>query len=664
MEVTKTLLFSRKRLDRDAGESNLNNMTKSETHDIFVAFVNELLAELQARDEHTSWSTQHGCLLGVKCILSKYTQADSAGFHDVLEPVRLQAVESLSHDEVRVRLMAVKLMGVLCMLTDGRFFIVTKPKLLDLLTKDLERHGQEDVEENKSMNSYSSAAEMLHQSAGWRHLETSMKCLQEMMVNSGQNFRDQVDEAMMSLLFKALVHENRFVRETAFGVCAELFVDKSRIDANPALFAITDKIAENIAVGLADNWSQVRLASSKVARNFLVNFEDAEKHFDKLLPRLCLNRYYIADGVRIYCQKSWQEITGGRGIELVEKYIGEVVAYYVTATQANNHAVREAGCHCIAELALKVNPDRTRPYVSDLVKALLDCFKDDSWPVRDAACISCGNLLLQFHNDVRDHQEELFKLFLGNLEDPIASVRAGAAISLGKYARSYGDEVLPVLEKYIRDGFAHVKNQPADAENFTGLDKKPAVFGVVKNLHDPNHTNQVMYSCGSLAPKMGGRKKGGGCMDCHFQRPSKPWERSDGCVYFLVELAQYHPATALALIPDMIKASGHKHYPQHVVFIETICKQLPTLAKFVKKRPFKAHLEGLLDIIFYAVDSETQLTQASGETCMHELSSFLGTNILRGRIEMHRSERVHFYDKLVMTAMSTVDPTSVIPKPY
>lgn len=39
-----------------------------------------------------------------------------------------------------------------------------------------------------------------------------------------------------------------------------------------------------------------------------------------------------------------------------------------------------------------------------------------------------------------------------------------------------------------------------------------------------------MYSCGSLAPKMGRGKRGGGCMDHKFRKPPEPWELADGCV--------------------------------------------------------------------------------------------------------------------------------------
>lgn len=34
-----------------------------------------------------------------------------------------------------------------------------------------------------------------------------------------------------------------------------------------------------------------------------------------------------------------------------------------------------------------------------------------------------------------------------------------------------------------------------------------------------------MYSCGSLAPKMG---RGGGCSDHKFKKDPEPWEFADG----------------------------------------------------------------------------------------------------------------------------------------
>lgn len=69
------------------------------------------------------------------------------------------------------------------------------------------------------------------------------------------------------------------------------------------------------------------------------------------------------------------------------------VQFYVTQSEADNHAVREAACACIAELATKLDKDRVRPHVSKLLDTLKVCFQDDSWPVRDGK-IYCIIILL------------------------------------------------------------------------------------------------------------------------------------------------------------------------------------------------------------------------------------------------------------------------------
>ena len=66
-------------------------------------------------------------------------------------------------------------------------------------------------------------------------------------------------------------------------------------------------------------------------------------------------RYYVAEGVRIYSQETWRQVTQGNGKEYVEEYIKNVVEYYIEATESDNHAVREAACACIAELGSKVS---------------------------------------------------------------------------------------------------------------------------------------------------------------------------------------------------------------------------------------------------------------------------------------------------------------------
>lgn len=42
-----------------------------------------------------------------------------------------------------------------------------------------------------------------------------------------------------------------------------------------------------------------------------------EKYDEGLVPRMCLNRYYVAEGVRIYSQETWKICFGESGRELV-----------------------------------------------------------------------------------------------------------------------------------------------------------------------------------------------------------------------------------------------------------------------------------------------------------------------------------------------------------
>ena len=54
--------------------------------------------------------------------------------------------------------------------------------------------------------------------------------------------------------------------------------------------------------------------------------------------------------------------------------------------RTNNHTVREAACACIAELAAKMGADAVAPHVPAMLRTLLTCLRDDSWPVGGLPC--------------------------------------------------------------------------------------------------------------------------------------------------------------------------------------------------------------------------------------------------------------------------------------
>ncbi len=80
-----------------------------------------------------------------------------------------------------------------------------------------------------------------------------------------------------------------------------------------------------------------------------------------LLPRMCLNRFYLAQGVKLYSHDTWrmlfersEQFGCSGGIESVALNAAPICQYYVKMCDADNHAVREAGCQAIAELATKL----------------------------------------------------------------------------------------------------------------------------------------------------------------------------------------------------------------------------------------------------------------------------------------------------------------------
>jgi len=644
------------KLERDRAMTELMGVASSLSPEVILALKKALLDIVV--DSSCPWENIHGSLLGLRVIILKTDVETQSQFHG---ESREAALKNLTHTEVRVRQAAGEVLGALCAKDGGVTYNSCRSCILEMVRNNLERQVTDDEaskmeHENtrqlmeklsagtRERRNSGEAAQIFHDTAGWRNLETSMKALEAMIIGSATGFLPYIDQELLALLFTALNHTNRFVRETGFNVCAALVSSGMTVseaaefmESNPMII-YGDQIATHLGQGLADNWSQVRLASSVACRKFLMSLPTKvrERFFPVLLPRMCLNRYYVAEGVRLYSQETWRQIAGNEGKLMVEKYIDSVVSYYTEASDADNHAVREAACACIAELASKISVSAVRPHVPNLLAALTICFKDDSWPVRDAACIACGNFINCFPEESKESMEILYPLFFTNLKDNIPTVRQGAATALANVVRAYEGDALTIMIEKIKEGLEGVESQPSDSERYGDLDSSPALYGVVKRRRDNDqelHTDKVMYSCGSLAPKMG--RGGGGCSDCKFRRPPQVWEYGDGCIYLAAELSHVpcSQAEVIKILPLISSAAHHKHYTAHVSLLETLCKTLPAMAKGLGKKGFKSHLHLFLDAIFYSLECENALTSSAASQSLSSLSQFLGPNILRGRIE-------------------------------
>jgi len=237
---------------------------------------------------------------------------------------------------------------------------------------------------------------VLDDTTGWRALETnwqSLACLCQPLGGLYFELFPLMEGKLLSQCQSSAVdHINRHVRAAAMLVLEQWVRSAAQIPSgrkiHPLLIQTVTAVLKD---GLADNWSQVRMAASVLCRAFFLEYlsvhpnPEPEAMYAVLIPRMCLNRFYLAQGVKLYSHDSWRQVFKENGLELVAKNVGPVCRYYVKMCDANNHVVREGACQAVAELATKLSahsPETLQPYVPMLLQALLMCFHDESWPVR------------------------------------------------------------------------------------------------------------------------------------------------------------------------------------------------------------------------------------------------------------------------------------------
>lgn len=647
-------LCSHQKLDRDKGLEELRAFLHhgvDNSSQIAQSFINVLKTS-------STWEARHGCLMAVQVLLENGSSA-SLG-----KEVLMLLPELLEDDEPRVRLSAGEVLGCVCRVDGPSAFEQLKATILSGILNNLERDVNSDSTKDladKLMNEHSVSSDVagiFHDTAGWKALESYMNALKFAVEGCGTRFHPYITKELVELLFRTLGHTNRFVRETSFYVLAAIICCFEQMKEDGTISAdLLMPVTKSLALGLSDNWSQVRMAACFATRQFFSSLGTVDvAYLDILIPPMCLNRYYVAEGVRVYSQETWITVTKRQGVRLVEEHITSVVTFYISQSNADNHAVREAACACIAELGSKVSKEILSPHVPSLLSTLLVCFKDDCWPVRDAACLACGNFVACFPAECLPKREEIVSLCLLNLEDCIPSVRQGAAISIAQIIQAYGDEVFENIFSILKQRLPLVKDQPAEDAGHPGLDASPATFGVVKRVHDndPNiHSGQQMYSCGSLAPKMRkGRSDTGEISGAErlFQKTAQHWERSEGCVQLLAEIAKLktYNTQVSSILPTVAETTTHKHYVHHHSYFETILKLTPVIAQSLGKKEFKKNFDLFIDVIFYGLSCGNSLVQVAATDCITQLVQLIGKMITRGRIEQHNAKYISEFDKIIL----------------
>lgn len=557
--------------------------------------------------------------------------------------------EHLEHSEPRVRTLVAMAVGahvrLACQLSHLGELQAQRRELHDSIITSLYRHLQMGRDEADTYSKSSAGA--LDDTTGWRALETNWQGLASYIVACGPTYLDEQtpDEKLMEACdYSCITHVNRHVRAAAIAVLEHLCLaagagKHSSLLTDPAS-VLRKTIVGVLKVTLADNWSQVRMAASVLCRSFwtsLQTFDNAspELIYPILIPRMCLNRFYLAQGVKLYSHDTWRIVFEKNGVELVAKYAGSIVRYYVKMCDADNHVVREAACQAVAELAQKIGKHPTfsenlAPFVPVLLQSLLMCFHDESWPVRDEACLACGTFCVAYPEECRPELKTLYERWTEQLTDQIWSVREDAGVALGDAVVAY-PEIQSDLLALIQKNLPSARDQPALTQE-----------KYKQNQNDiASHTDSQLYSCGSLAPKL---RKGGagriGCGNCDVTRPKAPWEATDGCIYLLRELCikvneqsnnvEIGDETMVPLLTELADVCRVRHFPQGDDLRTTLWRNVPVIAKALGKQRFKrTYLQIFLELLMANLErkSASALSIHAAGQCAEELANFVGIAI-------------------------------------
>lgn len=558
------------------------------------------------------------------------------------ENVKKTVHQFIEHWEPRVRMSIAKLLGVLASWDLPWVAAEFMPQVVDSVecnltrSPDFEETGFDTMDDNVSMNGMETPPQSpestprtpstpyrLDDVSGWKALESSLCALKYVIKGSravflqkkpdGETFVYLTPSLLELMTTKSCFHINRHVRVVGLDIVTAI------ADVSPPGFLdshhsyITDRLCKCIMRGMQDNWSQVRYAASITVRAFLrkLGHEAKEVYYPSLVPRLCFNRYFVAERVQKHSQETWRLVMGEKGRQICAKYAVEIVDYYVDMT---GHCVREAACQCIAELGTKVEPEAVRPHVARLMEAVLKCFYDASNLVRDAACLAAGQLVLGFPEECRPFLDELYHLWIDHLSDDIWSVREDAAIALGNAIRAYGQEALDRVIKVADEYLLLAKKQPAMSQH--------EYDEMIRE--GKKHLRKQAFGCCDLDMKS---------FDRHEHHHSEPWEHTDGAIYLVRELCDVAPDVAVSYLPLVADVAILRHFPQTAVLQETVWKQVPLMCAALGKKEFKRHLEVFFDPLVFTLQGSHRLATFAARDCVARLSKQIGPSIFLGRLQ-------------------------------
>lgn len=111
-----------------------------------------------------------------------------------------------------------------------------------------------------------------------------------------------------------------------------------------------------------------------------------------------------------------------------------VVDFYISQVNSDNHQVREAACFALTEIFTRIAPEFNREAFRGsalrISEELLARVKDQYWGVRVQACLSLFHITKVYQVELGGIIETLVDTWIQRLSDNVCSVRESAAIAL------------------------------------------------------------------------------------------------------------------------------------------------------------------------------------------------------------------------------------------
>lgn len=390
----------------------------------------------------------------------------------------------IGHHEPRVRGVGSELIGALAAKLGPSCFSDMSPVLFSEASKIFERR---DLSREARLGGQSEIA--LDDTTGWHALESLLCSYRELVAGCGPQLQylERAPQEQFDLFIRdAAAHMNRHIRQVTFE-----FIHVVMNQALPGSLRWVngdriEMLCHCVSAGLADDFSQVRLPATYAAKYYLISLNDGDRDmyaWPKLLPRVCLNRYYPADGVKSASQEAWAAVTKGSGRALVTQHIAEAFDYYDAMTKNNSHLICEAACWVLGELGSIIDAEAVAPFLQRLLNLLGVCLGDDSWQVRGAACVATGRVIKAHpYATCEVACEKFLPLWVHHLNDYIWALRSDSAAALGVAFRSPAErlsvEATEAAVQYLNENLAAAKKTKTA---FSFIPSTSSLYAFLKN---------------------------------------------------------------------------------------------------------------------------------------------------------------------------------------